>query len=124
VDVRLLVPAHTDSRLVDAAARTYHDGLLAAGAAIYRYGPPMVHAKTCVVDDELALIGTANLDNRSLRLNFEVVAAVHGGPAVEELAGLFLHDLELARRCAPEGRRQRLLGRVFSSLARLLSPQL
>jgi cardiolipin synthase len=124
VDVRLLVPARTDSRLIDAASRTYHGGLLAAGAAIYRYGPPMIHAKTCVVDDDLALVGTANLDNRSLRLNFEVVAAIHGGPMVAELAGAFLRDLERARRSAPEGRRQRFAGRVLSSLARLLSPQL
>jgi cardiolipin synthase len=124
VDVRLLVPSHTDSRLIDAASRTFQGGLLAAGASIYRYGPPMIHAKTCVVDDDLAIVGTANLDNRSLRLNFEVVAAIHGGPLVEELAGFFLGDLERARRCALEGRRQRLLGRVFSSLARLLSPQL
>jgi cardiolipin synthase len=124
VDVRLLVPAHTDSRLIDAASRTFQDGLLAAGVSIYRYGPPMIHAKTCVVDDHLAIVGTANIDNRSLRLNFEVVAAIHGGPLVEELAGLFLHDLEQARPCALEGRRQRFMGRVFSSLARLLSPQL
>jgi cardiolipin synthase len=124
VDVRLLVPARTDSRLVDAASRTFQDGLLAAGARIYRYGPPMIHAKTCVADDVLAIVGTANLDNRSLRLNFEVVAALHGGPVVEELASLFRRDLERSRPCAPEGLRQRFLARVFSSLARLLSPQL
>jgi len=124
VDVRLLVPARTDSRLVDAASRTFHEGLLAAGAAIHRYGPPMIHAKTCVVDDDLAIVGTANLDNRSLRLNFEVVAALHGGPAVETVAGFFLRDLEKARPCSPEVRRQRFPGRLFSSLARLLTPQL
>jgi cardiolipin synthase len=124
VDVRLLVPALTDSRLVDAAARTFQGGLLAAGASIHLFGPPMIHAKTCVVDDDLAIVGTANLDNRSLRLNFEVVAAIHGGPVVEELAGFFRHALERARSCAPEGGRQGLPGRVISSLARLLSPQL
>jgi len=124
VDVRLLVPARTDSRLVDAASLTFQDGLLAAGVKIFRYGPPMIHAKTCVVDDHLAIVGTANLDNRSLRLNFEVVAALHGGPVVEELAGLFLRDLAQARPRAQEGGRQRFPGRVFSSLARLLSPQL
>jgi len=74
--------------------------------------------------DDLGIVGTANLDNRSLRLNFEVVAAIHGGPAVEELAGFFLHDLERAQPCAPEGRTERFPGRLFSSLARLLAPQL
>ena len=124
VDVQLLVPVRTDSRLVDAASRTYWGGLLAAGVDIYRYGPPMVHAKTCVIDDRLAIVGTANLDNRSLRLNFEVVVAIHGGPKVEELAGLFRNDLAQASPCPGKAGRQRLLGRVFSSLARLLSPQL
>jgi len=124
VDVQLLVPVRTDSRLVDAASRTFWGGLLAAGVDIYRYGPPMVHAKTCVIDDRLAIVGTANLDNRSLRLNFEVVVAIHGGPKVEELAALFRHDLAQAQPCPREGRRQRLLSRVFSSLARLLTPQL
>jgi cardiolipin synthase len=124
VDVRLLVPVRTDSRLVDAASRTFHGGLQAAGAVISLYGPPMVHAKTCVVDDDLAIVGTANLDNRSLRLNFEVVAAIHGGAVVEELASYFRRDLERSRIGAPEGRRERFPGRLFSSLARLLTPQL
>ena len=124
VDVRLLVPARTDSRLIDAASRTFHGGLLAAGAAIHLYGPPMIHAKTLVVDERLAIVGTANLDNRSLRLNFEVVAAIHGGPVVAELAEAFWRDLERARPSAPEERKERFPRRLFSSLARLLSPQL
>jgi cardiolipin synthase len=124
VDVRLLVPARTDSRLVDAAARTFHGGLLAAGASIYRYGPPMIHAKTCVVDDLLGIVGTANLDNRSLRLNFEVVAALHGGPVVEALAAQFLRDLERAQAVTPQRGREPFQRRLVSSLARLLAPQL
>jgi cardiolipin synthase len=124
VDVQLLVPARTDSRLVDAASRTFHGGLVAAGVTLHLYGPPMVHAKTCVVDDDLAIVGTANIDNRSLRLNFEVVAAIHGGQAVQELAAFFLRDLERARPFEPGRRRERFPGRLFSSLARLLSPQL
>jgi cardiolipin synthase len=124
VDVRVLVPARTDSRLVDAASRTFHGGLLAAGAGIWRYGPPMVHAKTCVVDDDLGIVGTANLDNRSLRLNFEVVAALHGGPVVGELAAQFQRDLERARPVAREGGRETFRRRLIGSLARLLAPQL
>ena len=80
VDVRLLFPRKTDSIWVDAASRTFHDELLAAGAHIYLYEPSMLHAKTAVIDDALAIVGTANLDNRSFRLNFEVVAALYGGP--------------------------------------------
>src|SRR5204862_134457 len=78
VDVRLLVPARTDSRLVDAASRTYWEPLFRVGVQIYEYTPRMVHAKTAVVDHWLAIVGTANLDYRSLRLNFEVGALLYG----------------------------------------------
>jgi cardiolipin synthase A/B len=124
VDVQLLLPHATDSWIVDAAGSTYLDALLAAGVKIHVYGPPMVHAKTCVVDRDLAMVGTANLDNRSLRLNFEVLAAVYGGPTVGELARLFEQDRARARPrragdgSAPFGRR------LLASAARLLAPQL
>jgi cardiolipin synthase len=124
VDVRLLLPVRTDSFVVDAAGRTYHDALADAGVKIHLYGPPMVHAKTMVVDHDLAIVGTANLDNRSLRLNFEVVAAVYGEAAAAELAALFQADLARAR---PRTRREEddpFGRRLVASAARLLSPLL
>ncbi|HYQ81945.1 MAG TPA: phospholipase D-like domain-containing protein, partial [Anaeromyxobacteraceae bacterium] len=124
VDVRLLLPARTDSAVVDAAGRTYHDALVDSGVRIHLYGPPMVHAKTMVVDHDLAIVGSANLDNRSFRLNFEVVAAVYGEAAAAELARLFEADLLRAR---PRTRREEddPFGRhLFASAARLLSPLL
>lgn len=124
VDVRLILPHRTDSRLVDAAGSTYHDALLDAGARIFFYEPSMIHAKTGLFDRDLAVVGTANLDNRSLRLNFEVVAAIYGGPAVEELAALFERDLA---HCRPRARREArgpLGRRLLASAARLLAPQL
>jgi cardiolipin synthase len=124
VDVRLLLPVATDSTLVDAAGRTFHDELLAAGARIHLYGPPMIHAKTCVVDDELAIVGTANLDNRSMRLNFEVVAAVYGGPLLEALADRFEADLARARPKTWREAGEPFARRLYASAARLLAPQL
>ena len=124
VDVQLLLPVRSDSRIVDAAGRTFHDDLVAAGAKIHLYGPPMVHAKTCVVDRDLAIVGSANIDSRSMRLNFEVVAAIYGGQAVAGLAALFEGDRARARTKGwleagePAGRR------LFASAARLLAPQL
>jgi len=70
VDVRLLVPRHSDSRIVSAAARSYFDELIAAGVKVWEYKARMLHSKTLVVDDHCAMIGTANFDNRSFRLNF------------------------------------------------------
>jgi cardiolipin synthase len=124
VDVRLLLPVRTDSRVVDAAGRTYHDALADAGVKIHLYGPPMIHAKTVVVDRELALVGTANLDNRSLRLNFEVAVALYGERATDELAGLFEADLARARPRTRRERQDPLGRRLLASAARLLSPLL
>lgn len=124
VDVELVLPQATDSPLVDAAGSTYHDQLLDVGAQIHIYPPPMIHAKTCVVDRELAIVGTANLDTRSFQLNFEVVAAVYGGPALEELARLFERDRSRSRPRRAREAKAPLRRRLLASAARLLAPQL
>lgn len=124
VDVRLLVPVRTDSVLVDAAGRTFHDELLNAGVRIYLYDPPMLHAKTAVIDDALAIVGTANLDNRSFRLNFEVVAAFYGGSCVGELASAFEADLNHAKALKHREARSPFVRRLVASAARLFAPQL
>jgi cardiolipin synthase A/B len=124
VDVRLLVPHKTDSTWVDAASRTYHDELLAAGAQIYLYESPMLHAKTAIVDEAVAIVGTANLDNRSFRLNFEVVAVFYGGHCVADLARAFEADLAHAKPQELREAKSPFLQRLLASAARLLAPQL
>ena len=124
VDVQLLVSKRSDSRLVDAAGRSYFDELLRSGVKIYQYGPPMVHAKTLVVDDDLAIVGTANFDNRSLRLNFEVCAVLYDAGLAAELAAAFTTDLGAAQPVQLLDVRGRLPGRLFEATARLFSPQL
>jgi cardiolipin synthase len=125
VDVRVLVPAEGDVRLVAAAARSYYPELLSTGVRIFEYGPSVLHAKTLVVDDHLGIVGTANLDNRSFRLNFEVVAAVFGGRICEELAAAFEQDVAAARELTLDGlSKEPLHRRLFVSTARMLSPVL
>ncbi len=125
VDVRVLVPGTSDQRLVDAAARSYFPELLSAGVAIHAFGPPALHAKTFVVDDDAAIVGTANLDNRSLRLNFEVVAICYGLPAVNALAEMFERDLTKSRRITSDELAHDSIGaRLFVGAARLFSPML
>ena len=124
VDVRLLVPIRGDSRLVAAAVHSYYDDWLACGARVFEYRPAMLHAKTMVVDHELAVVGSANLDNRSFRLNFEIAAAVYGPVVADELAAGFeddlrhareVHALRLARRSYPK-RLAEAGARLFSAL--------
>ncbi len=123
VDVRLLLPTRTDSRLVDLAGASFHDGLLRAGVRLYTYLPSMLHAKTAVIDD-VGIVGTANLDDRSLRLNFEVIAACYGGPVVERLAQLFELDHERSKLKIHLEAKASLALRLQQSFARLLAPQL
>ncbi|VTU29992.1 putative cardiolipin synthase YwiE [Variovorax sp. PBL-H6] len=123
VDVRLLVPRRSDSLIVSAAARSYYDELIAAGVKIWEYKARMLHSKTLVVDDNCAMIGTANFDNRSFRLNFEVCAVIYGPALAVPLAAQFETDLHSA--AAIRGQRpQRFLRRLGDATARLFSPLL
>ena len=67
----MIVPHRNDSRVVAGASRSYYADLVDAGVKLYEYRPGLLHAKTMVVDGEVALIGSANLDRRSFELNFE-----------------------------------------------------
>jgi len=125
VDVRLIVPRRGDSRLVDLAARSYFPELLEVGVRVFEYEARFIHAKTMVCDDDVAIVGTANLDNRSFRLNFEVAAIVYSAQANAALAAAFEEDLRDSREIVrAEFDRQPLLRRFGQAGARLMSPLL
>jgi cardiolipin synthase len=124
IDVRLLVPRMSDSRLVTLAARSYFGQLLVAGVKIYEYGPRLLHSKTLLVDDALTIIGSANFDHRSFRLNFEVSMLFDDAGIAAQLAQLIEGELARAPR-VHQGRQRSLLGaRLPEALARLMSPLL
>ncbi|MFZ3120851.1 MAG: cardiolipin synthase [Variovorax sp.] len=123
VDVRLLVPRRSDSAIVSAAARSYYDELIGAGVKVWEYKARMLHSKTLVVDDHCAMIGTANFDNRSFRLNFEVMAVVYGPALARPLAAQFEYDLHSAA-AVRLNRPQSFPRRLGDALARLSSPLL
>ncbi|KQX87739.1 cardiolipin synthase [Variovorax sp. Root473] len=123
VDVRLLVPRRSDSAIVSAAARSYFDELIAAGVKVWEYKARMLHSKTLVVDDHCAMIGTANFDNRSFRLNFEVSAVVYGPALTQPLAAQFETDLH-SSAAVRANRSQTFWRRLGDAIARLFSPLL
>jgi cardiolipin synthase len=124
VDVRLLVPRMSDSRLVTWCVRSYYDELLAAKVKIYEYGPRLLHSKALLVDDDIAIIGSANFDHRSFRLNFEVSMLFND----TGIAGALAHLIETEFAHAPRVRADRpqplFRARLPEALARLLSPLL
>ncbi|MEO6366131.1 MAG: cardiolipin synthase [Luteimonas sp.] len=126
VDVRLLVPKMSDSKLVTYAARSYYDALLEAGVKVFEYGPRMMHSKALLVDDDLALIGSANFDHRSFRLNFEVSMLFRDPGIAKQLAAHAEQEFASAAPVQHERQRKRPMFtvRLPEALARLLSPLL
>jgi len=98
LSVKLLVPGVADSRLVNAASKSYYEDLLCAGVDIYMYQKGFVHAKTLVADGNLSIIGTANMDLRSFELNFEVNVMLYDRTFSEQLRTVFFKDLEDAEK--------------------------
>jgi cardiolipin synthase len=124
LDVRLVVPKLSDSRVVTYAARSYFDELLAAGVKVYEFGPRLLHTKALLCDDDLAIIGSANFDHRSFRLNFEISLLFRDRVIAATLAQLV--EGEIAASEPVHGQRNRSLwrNRLPEALARLMSPLL
>lgn len=113
VDVRVLTPAKSDVPLAQWAARAVYSGLLRHGVRVYEYQPRVLHAKTVLVDDAWASVGTANLDYRSLFINAEVNLVTSDATFCEELAQQFLKDLDVAHEIKLEHWRQRARWQVL-----------
>lgn len=124
LDVRLVVPKMSDSRLVTLAARSYYDELLEAGIKVYEYGPRLMHSKALLCDDGVAIIGSANFDHRSFRLNFEISMLLRDGGTAAELGRLIESYIEAAAQVQDERDRPFWSCRLPESLARLMSPLL
>lgn len=125
VDVRLLIPKNCDSKAAKYATFSYLSTLLKAGVKIYFYEKGNMHAKTIVADDVFSSIGTANMDNRSFHLNFEINAILYHENTARELVGLFMEDMEHSTQIDPSRWEDRgLVQRLFESFFRLWAPLL
>jgi cardiolipin synthase len=125
VDVRILVPGnHTDAVPVQLAGRSYYDELLAAGVRIYEFLPAMMHAKTVVVDDGWSVIGSANMDERSMELNEENIVGIADEPFARAVAEGLEADFARSREVRLEEWRKRpLWKRGLEALAKVLIEQ-
>jgi cardiolipin synthase len=125
VNVKLIVPKKSDSKLVNAAASSYYTTLLKSGVEIYRYHKGFVHAKTMVIDNEIAIVGTANMDVRSFDLNFEVNAIVYDEETTVELRKAFYNDiLDSTKIDLDLWNKRSMFQKFLEKLARLFSPML
>ncbi len=125
VDVRILMPQRPDHWLTFFAGCYYLPDLLQEGIRVYHYAKGMMHAKSMMIDGQWAYVGSGNLDNRSLHLNFEVNCVFHSPEQVRELETSFGNDLRESIRLEPRvfaGRS--LTTRLAENFCRLLSPVL
>jgi cardiolipin synthase len=125
VDVRIILPDKADQRIVELASFTYYDDMLNNGVRLYRYRDHFMHQKVILVDDTVAGIGTVNLDNRSLYLNFEATALVADHDFVKQVEAMLMDDFDNSMVVKNEHFDNKSLPfRVASQLARLASPLL
>jgi cardiolipin synthase A/B len=125
LDVRFLGQNHPDKWLAQFAARYYWSQVLPSGIQVYQYTKGMMHSKVVMVDGVWASVGTANLDNRSLLLNFEVNCLIYSRMAVAELEAAFERDLGDAIRLDRHVYARRpFAGKLLENAGRLFSPVL
>ncbi len=125
VDVKIILPAMTDHFFVYWCAYAFYDDLKDTRIEIYRYQPGFMHQKVILVDDQLAAVGTLNFDNRSLHLNFEMMALIASKPQVAQVADMLTQDLTQCRRESLAAyTHMSLWRRIIVRLSKLLEPVL
>ena len=122
VDVRLILPGIPDKKLVFRLSRSYYLPLLRAGVRIYEFTPGFLHAKCYVSDDRVAVVGSINMDYRSLFLHFECGTLLYRNSQILALRDDALNTLRKCREVQLSDCRTNLLGTLLDSVLRLLSP--
>ena len=125
VDVRIIIPEKADSLIFGLAAYSYLLQAFRAGISIYHYQPGFMHQKTVLVDNRYAAVGTANLDNRSMRLNFEIMAINTSSEFVSRMEQMLTSDLQSCRLMTERDYEKRSIAfRLTCRAVRLLGPLL
>lgn len=120
VDVKLILPGHSDSELVFHAGRAHYTGLLRGGVKIYERRGALLHSKTALIDGVWSTVGSSNLDWRSFLDNDEVDAVILGREFAQLMQAMFARDLEASQAIElKDWERRPLLWRVKEGLARL-----
>ncbi len=123
VDVRIITPYKEDKWYVHIVTRAYYPQLLEAGIKIYEYTPGFIHSKTLVADDELAVVGSINMDYRSLYLHFECATLLYKNKSVTELRDDYIEMLEICTPITLEScHHVSIINRVVRSILRLFAP--
>lgn len=123
IDVRIMIPGKSDSRMLQYAGYSYVTQCLKAGIKVYLYNPGMLHAKGIVIDENIVIGGSTNFDYRSFENNFECSLVIYDKDVNRQMRDIFFDDV---RKCTKltfsTWRRRPLLQRILESIVRLVSP--
>jgi cardiolipin synthase len=123
LDVRIMLPGKPDHKLVWLSSYAFIEATEPGGVKFYRYQSGFLHQKVMLIDDQLACVGTANLDNRSFRLNFEITVAVADEEFSSKLCAMLENDFSQCNRATAEDLRKRgFFFKLLVRLARLTAP--
>ncbi len=125
LDVRLIVPQKNNHFYTGLASRALYEELLLAGVKIFERRPPFMHAKALIIDGEFSLVGTANIDERSLNLNYESSVAVYSEAFADSMKNIIHEEINLSNEIIlNEWQRRPAARRLLENLASLMSPVL
>ena len=123
VDVKIIVPHIADKWYVNILSWNYYKELINLGVKIYEYMPGFIHAKNFVSDDSTAIVGTINMDYRSLYLHFECATLMYKTPSVSRIKMDFLNTLAKSRKITMEDCKKRpLIKRIIGGIFRMIAP--
>ncbi len=124
VDVRIVTPHKADKHLVHLTTRSFYRSLIASGVRIYEYSEGFMHSKTFVSDDEVATVGTTNLDYRSLYLHFECGVWLYKTQSTLAVRDDFLSTLDLCEEITLEKCQNNMLVQFIQDVLRVIAPLL
>ena len=122
VDVRIVVPGIPDKKIVYSLTTSYFETLIKNGVKIYKYTPGFVHSKVFVSDDNIATVGTINLDYRSLYLHFECGVFMQNVDVVKDVKNDFIDTIEKSKIVSKKEATPKLLKGVWQAVLRLFAP--
>ena len=124
VDVRIVTPGVPDKKIVYRLTRSHYAPLLRAGVRIYEYTPGFLHAKSYVCDDRVAVVGTINMDYRSLFLHFECGALLIDTPVIADIKQDALSTMAESREIPQKDSKKYSRSSLLDLVLRILSPML
>ena len=125
IDVRLILPGIPDKKVIWALSKNHYKRLLKDGVKVYEYTPGFIHAKTFLSDDNKAIVGSINLDYRSLYHHFECAAYMHGTKCIEDIKKDFMQTFEQCSKVTFETiKKEKVSTKITGAVLKLIAPLL